>query len=369
MAALGGLYGPLLDWFRSHPSPPSAILSDMFLGWTHRLACELQIKRVVFSPSGALALSRKDPNDDNDVISCDKIPGSPKYPWWQVSPVYRSYVQGDADSEFIKDGFQANMESWGLVINSFDKLERVYLTHLMSELGHDRVWAVGPLLPPEDGDGSGAKDRGGSSSVAVNEILSWLDAQQDNKVVYVCFGSQALLTNQQMDALALGLEKSGTHFVWSVKQPVGGHVDRGYGMVPQRFEDRVAGRGLVIKGWAPQVLILRHRAVGAFLTHCGWNSVLEALVAGVPLLAWPMGADQFSNATLLADVLKVGTRVCEGARTIPDSDQLARIVAGSVSEDRVERIRAGEMRKAALEAVSEGGSSFKDYERLLNDLS
>ncbi|GMH17512.1 hypothetical protein Nepgr_019353 [Nepenthes gracilis] len=383
MVSMGRLYSPLLRWFQSHPSPPSAILSDMFLGWTHRLASQLGIKRIVFSPSGALALSviyslwrdfprRADERDDNAEVSFDKIPGSPKYPWWQLSPVYRSYVAGDPDSEFIKDGMKKNLESWGLVINSFSELESVYLNHLMSELGHDRVWAVGPLLPPENGNGSGPCNRPGPSPVATSDILSWLDTCHDQKVVYVCFGSQALLTNQQMEAIARGLEKSGSHFIWSVKQPATGHANGAierYGTVPQGFDARVAGRGLVVTGWVPQVLILRHRAVGAFLTHCGWNSVLEGLVAGVPMLAWPMGADQYSNATLLVDVLKAGVRVCEGSRTVPDSDELAQALANSVSEDRGKRKRAQELRTAALDAISDGGSSSTDLERLIKHLS
>ncbi|KAL7161121.1 hypothetical protein ACSBR2_041723 [Camellia fascicularis] len=88
-----------------------------------------------------------------------------------------------------------------------------------------------------------------------------------------------------------------------------------YGRIPLGFEDREIGRGLIVKDWAPQVMILRHRAIGTFLTHCGWNSVLERLVAGVPMLAWPMEGEQFLNATLLVDELKVAIRICEGAQT------------------------------------------------------
>ncbi|KAI3762726.1 hypothetical protein L1987_53167 [Smallanthus sonchifolius] len=98
MVALGDLYNPILHWFRNHPSPPVAIISDFFLGWTHHLAGELGIRRYTFSPSGA-----------------------------QLSPIYRSYVEGDPESEFIKEGFLANIASWGIVINSFTELERVYV--------------------------------------------------------------------------------------------------------------------------------------------------------------------------------------------------------------------------------------------------
>ncbi|KAK9278555.1 hypothetical protein L1049_028127 [Liquidambar formosana] len=165
-------------------------------------------------------------------ISFPDIPNSPKYPWWQISPVYRSYVEGDPISEFIKDGFRANMASWGLVINSFTGLERVYLDHLVKELGHDRVWAVGPLHPLDENYLSGPTERGGSSSVSAADILSWLDTCDDRKVVYVCFGSQAVLTNKQMEEVASGLEKSGARFIWCVKGATEGHEEGGYSSDP-----------------------------------------------------------------------------------------------------------------------------------------
>ncbi|GMQ11052.1 hypothetical protein CsSME_00053820 [Camellia sinensis var. sinensis] len=380
MRAMGELYNPLLNWFQNHPSPPVAIISDMFLGWTHRLACQLSIRRLVFSPSGAMALSviyslwsdlpkRDDPNNDNALISFPKIPNSPIYPWCQLSPLYRSYVEGDPVSEFMKDGFESNMASWGLVVNSFSELERVYLDHLIEVLGHDRVWAVGPLLPPVD-DRSGPIERGGSSSVLQSDVLSWLDTCEDRTVVYACFGSQAVLTNRQMEELALGLEKSGVRFIWCVKEPTNEHVEGQYGVIPSGFKDHMAKRGFVVTGWAPQVLILNHRAVGSFLTHCGWNSVIEGIFAGVPMLAWPMGADQFTNATLLVDELRVATRVCEGAEAIPNSDELARSLAEAVGENRVEMSRAKELREAALKAIKEeGGTSSMDLDDSISRIS
>lgn len=375
MQALGQLYDPLLHWFQNHPSPPVAILSDFFLGWTHRLACQLGIRRFVFSPSGAMALSviyylwryqpkLENPEDSKSPISFTKIPSSPIYPWWQLSPIYRSYVEGDPVSDFIKDGFLGNIASWGLVINSFTELERVYFNYLKEELGHDRVWGVGPVLPPDD-------DPSGSSTDLPVEILSFLDRSEDQTVVFVSFGSQAVLRNNQMEALALGLEQSGVKFIWAARGATKGHVEGDYGMAPAGFEERVAGRGLVIKGWAPQVSILRHRAVGGFLTHCGWNSVLEAMVAGVAMMTWPMGADQFPNASLLVDELKVAVRVCEGAETVPESDKLAQLVAKAMSnEKRVETARIMELlKKAALSAIKEGGSSYSDLDELVSRLS
>ncbi|EEF47701.1 UDP-glycosyltransferase 89B2 [Ricinus communis] len=369
--ALGGLYDPLLHWFISHPSPPVAIISDMFLGWTQNLASQLNIRRIVFSPSGAMALSiiyslwRDMPRrNQNEVVSFSRIPNCPNYPWRQISPIYRSYIENDTNWEFIKDSFRANLVSWGLVVNSFTELEEIYLDYFKKELGSDHVWAVGPLLPPHHDSISRQSERGGPSSVPVHDVMAWLDTCEDHRVVYVCFGSQTWLTKDQIEELALSLEMSKVNFIWCVKE----HINGKYSVIPSGFEDRVAGRGLVIRGWVPQVLILSHPAVGAFLTHCGWNSVLEGLVAAVPMLAWPMGADQFVNARLLVDELQVAVRVCEGAKTVPNSDELARVIMESVSENRVEREQAKKLRRVAMDTIKDRGRSMKDFDGLVKNL-
>lgn len=284
--------------------------------------------------------------------------------------MYRSYVAGDPDSDKLRDWFLCNIQSWGLIVNSFDELEKPYLDYLKTELDHNRVWAVGPLLPV-DNFSAMAIQRGGSSSILVNDVVSWLDKRQDRKVVYVCFGSLTILTKDQTDAIARGLLKSGVHFIWSIKEGVRKNNENDKEAncgVPLGFEDAVVGRGLVIKGWAPQVLILRHRAVGAFLSHCGWNSVLESVVAGVSLIAWPMTADQFVDATLVVDELKVGKKVCEGGESVPDSDELGRVLAESVSGKGEEMCRALKLQRAAADAVREGGSSDNNLRCLMEQL-
>ncbi|XAR51252.1 hypothetical protein NMG60_11005823 [Bertholletia excelsa] len=379
MRKMRTLQTPIVKWFQNHPSPPTAIISDMFLWWTGPLAQELKVRRFVFSPSGVMAMLviyslRQYPpeNDDSDdsirLISPVRIPNSPIYPRWQLEFLYRTRFEEEDEvdpiTEFMRDGILANMASWGLVFNSFSALERVYIDQVVEEAGHNRVWTVGPLLLLKE-------DLSGPNETEQSGILSWLDTCSERAVVYVCFGSQAVLSNDQMQAIAIALEKSGARFVWCVKEGgPRGHVEGSFGMIPLGFEDRVAGRGLVLRQWAPQMKILSHRAVGAFLTHCGWNSVLEGLVAGVQMLAWPMEGEQFLNATLLVDEVKAGVRVCEGAQTVPDSVELARAVAEVMSKAESETDRAREwLRKAALDATREGGSSFKDLDRLAMHLS
>ncbi|KAJ6899499.1 UDP-glycosyltransferase 89B1 [Populus alba x Populus x berolinensis] len=194
---------------------------------------------------------------------------------------------------------------------------------LKREFGHERVYAVGPvnLLGPE------RTDRGNPVTGSSANVFKWLDGCPDGSVLYVCFGSQKLLNKKQMEALADGLEKSMVRFIWVVKTGTAQQVEDG-------FDERLAGRGLVIRGWAPQVKILSHRAVGWFLSHCGWNSVLEGIVAGAMILAWPMEADQFIDARLLVEELGVGVGACEGTATVPDSEELAKVIRESMSEKR-----------------------------------
>jgi hypothetical protein len=361
-------YPILLKWFKSQPNPPVAIISDFFLGWTHHLASELAVPHVVFSPSGAFGMSvafsmcrdppkNDDPEDIDFKVSLPKIPNSPIYPWWQIAAHYKIGKEDDTDLEFYRNTMLANLASWGFVFNSFAELERVYLDHMKKELGNDRVWAVGPVLPPED-DLVGAATRGGASSMPCHQLMTWLDSRQDNSIVYVCFGSRAVLTSKQLEVLRAALECSGVHFILCARGPEGEDDQE------QGFEDRVEGRGLVIKGWAPQVAILNHRAVGAFLTHCGWNSVLEGLVAGVVMLTWPMGAEQFTNASLLVEQLGVGIRAGEGTQNIPDSKELAQLLVSSIDGTRPQSVRAKELSDAALGAVK-GGSSDKDLDDLV----
>ncbi|GMN61697.1 hypothetical protein TIFTF001_030779 [Ficus carica] len=363
----------LIQWFQSHGSSVVAIVSDFFLGWTRDLAERVGVKRIVFSPSGACGQSLSfalwrdlpkinggdKPDDVDSPVEFPGLPNSPIYPWWQIPQLYRNGEEGDAIWEFYRGVNLANIASWGFVFNSYSKLEGIYLDHVKKVVGHDRVWAAGPLLP----DRRDTSDRGGPNSMPRHEIMTWLDSRNDDSVVYVCFGSRVTLTSVQAEVLTTALEQSGVHFVLSVRVS----DDQVRNVIRNGYEERVSDKGLVIRGWAPQVAILGHRAVGTFLTHCGWNSVMEGLSAGIVMLTWPMASDQFTNAKLVVDHLGAGIRVGEGTRVIPEPDELARVLVGSLEPSGLERVRAKEMSDAAKEAV-EGGSSEKDLDELVKSL-
>ena len=145
--------------------------------------------------------------------------------------------------------------------------------------------------------------------------------------------------------------------------------------LPDGFEERMEGRQLIIRGWASQLMILKHEAVGGFVTHCGWNSTLESVCFGVPMVSWPVSAEQFYNEKLVTQVLRIGVEV--GAK------KWKRLVGDFVKREAVEkavrnvmegeeaeemRSRAKRFAEMARRAVEEGGSSVSDLDALFEDL-
>ncbi|TXG64249.1 hypothetical protein EZV62_011243 [Acer yangbiense] len=174
--------------------------------------------------------------------------------------------------------------------------------------------------------------------------------------------------------IAMELEVSGQNFIWVVKKEDEDKEE----WLPEGFDTRMEGRGLIIRGWAPQVLILDHEAIGGFMTHYGWNSTLESVTAGVPMVTWPLSTEQFYNEKLVTDVLKIGVGVgsqewshwTEERRSIVKRDDVNIAVTKlMVGEDAKEmRNRAMELKEMAKRAIEEGGSSYSDLNALLAEL-
>ncbi|GLJ23215.1 hypothetical protein SUGI_0438650 [Cryptomeria japonica] len=168
----------------------------------------------------------------------------------------------------------------------------------------------------------------------VTPCFTWLDRQPTRSVVFVSFGSECLLTAQQLDALLFGLEESKIPFLCVLT----GHVAA---ELPQGFKDRIHGRGLVVTEWVPQLHILNHPSTGAFLSHCGWNSVTEGLRFGVPFVAFPIQYEQGLTARLIADELRMGVEV---RRNEEDGyftkEDIARAIRGVMVGEEGSRIKS-----------------------------
>ncbi|KAF7105213.1 hypothetical protein CFC21_106045 [Triticum aestivum] len=281
--------------------------------------------------------------DGERVVTFPELPGSPSIPWRRLSGLFRMHEAGDEVSETIRQILLWSVESSCFVVNSFAALEAGCFTDALAAKRVSEAAGV----------------RGGGSERA--EVCAWLDGFDDGSVVYICFGSQEALSPAQAACLAEALRLSPTAaFVW---------VARGGTVVPEGFEAATASRGRVVRGWAPQLDILRHRAVGWTLTHCGSNSVMESVAASVALLTWPMAADQFTNAWLLAEA-GAAVPVAEGADAVPDAEKMASAISKAVASEEGEstRRRAVELGRNVAAAVTAGGTSCSDMQELVRAL-
>ncbi|XP_066309598.1 UDP-glycosyltransferase 88B1-like [Miscanthus floridulus] len=275
---------------------------------------------------------------------------------------------------------ERHADTHGVLVNTFESLESRALQALRDPLcvpGQvlPPVYSVGPLV------GAGLtmdKQEGGSR----HECLAWLDAQPERSVVFLCWGSKGALPKEQLKEIAVGLERCGQRFLWVVRTPAGSDGPRRYweqraeadldALLPEGILERTKGRGLVITSWAPQVDVLNHPATGVFVTHCGWNSTLEAIAAGVPMLCWPLaGAEQRMNKVFVTEDMGVGVEMEGYMAGFIKAEEIAGKVRLALDAEEGTRLRkrAVQLKKETQEALEDGGSSQAAFLRFLSDVA
>ncbi|AEC06408.1 UDP-glycosyltransferase 73B4 [Arabidopsis thaliana] len=359
---------------------PSALVADMFFPWATESAEKIGVPRLVFHGTSSFALccsyNMRIHKPHKKVASSSTpfvIPGLP-------GDIVITEDQANVTNEetpfgkFWKEVRESETSSFGVLVNSFYELESSYADFYRSFVAK-KAWHIGPLSLSNRGIAEKA-GRGKKANIDEQECLKWLDSKTPGSVVYLSFGSGTGLPNEQLLEIAFGLEGSGQNFIWVVSKnenQVGTGENEDW--LPKGFEERNKGKGLIIRGWAPQVLILDHKAIGGFVTHCGWNSTLEGIAAGLPMVTWPMGAEQFYNEKLLTKVLRIGVNV--GATELVKKGKLIsraqvekavrEVIGGEKAEER--RLRAKELGEMAKAAVEEGGSSYNDVNKFMEELN
>ncbi|XP_051140852.1 UDP-glycosyltransferase 83A1-like [Andrographis paniculata] len=186
--------------------------------------------------------------------------------------------------------------------------------------------------------------------------LEWLDEQPSNSTVYAAFGSFTVFDRIQFRELALGLELTNRPFLWVVRNDI---IDDSDNAFPDGFLDRVKLRGKIVK-WAPQQKVLGHTAIACFISHCGWNSTMEGVGNGVPFLCWPYFADQFLNATYIADCWGVGLAAVKDGSGGVGREEIKRKIERLMGDERY-KVRALELQAMA----GEDGTSGKNLEEFV----
>ncbi|KAI4298484.1 hypothetical protein L6164_032036 [Bauhinia variegata] len=352
---------------------PDFLVADMFFPWASDVAAKYGIPRFVFHGSGffplcaSLCLLRHQPHkqvsSDSEPFALPDFPDEIKFTRNQIP----SFIKQEVETEFIKlyrAAKESERRSYGTLVNSFYELEPNYADHYRNVFGM-RTWHIGPIsLVSRDDEETYVDEHG---------VLNWLNSQRPNSVIYICFGSVANFDDAQLKEIAMGLEFSRQKFIWVVKREK--DVEGKENWLPEGFEKRIEGKGVIVRGWAPQLVILNHEAVGGFVTHCGWNSILEAVGAGVSMVTWPISADQFYNEKLVIRVLKVGVPVGVQRYVQLVGDSIKKEAIGKAVKQIMNGEEAEEMRERAREfaqkariAVELGGSSHNDLTSLIQEL-
>ncbi|CAL5400137.1 unnamed protein product [Camellia sinensis] len=309
----------------------------------------------------------------DDMITCEyrDLPEPIRLPG--CVPVYgRDLTDSVQDrSNDAYKGFLGNVKRFGsaegIILNSFTDLEEGAIKALQEkEPGKPPVYLIGPLIQTDSSDESQKRP----------ECLQWLDDQPSGSVLFVSFGSGGTLSHDQLNELALGLELSGQRFLWVVRSPNDKSANAAFftaqsqndpfSFLPEGFLERTKGRGLVVPSWAPQIEVLRHHSTRGFLTHCGWNSILESVVHGVPLIAWPLYAEQKMNAVMLTEGLNVALRPKGDETGLVRREEIAKVVKSLMEGEEGNKVcrRMEGLKDAAAKVHSEDGNSAKSLSEL-----
>lgn len=350
---------------------------DMFCTTMTEVADEFGVPSYVFFTSGAGSLSlmfhTQVLNDKHnvDITELKDKPDSELLVPGFINPVPVKVLPGvlfDKEALPLFLNHHRKMRKMkGILVNTFMELESNVIQSLSNRESFPPIYPVGPILNLSPG----------VADKKSTEIVAWLDSQPTSSVVFLCFGSMGCFGEDQVKEIALALENSGVPFLWSLRQPPQkgsmvplptDYTDPNE-VLPEGFLDRTAEIGKVI-GWAPQTTILAHPAVGGFVSHCGWNSILESLWFGVPVATWPLYAEQQLNAFQLVRELGLAVEIKVDYRkdfnestgndpgvVILKAEEIERGIRSVMVHDCDIRKKVKEMSEKSRKGLLEGGAS------------
>ncbi|KAF7003879.1 hypothetical protein CFC21_019155 [Triticum aestivum] len=363
---------------RSVGAPLAALVPDFFCSAALSLAAELGVPGYVFVPTNltTIAVMRAavelhegvPPGEYRDLPDPLELPGGVSLRHADLPASFQS--SGESVYAHLLEAGRCYRRADRFLVNTFYEMEPATVEEfkLATERGaFPPVFPVGPFVRP-----SIISDEAAGAFAC----LDWLDLQPTGSVVYVSFGSGGSLTVEQTAELAAGLEVSGHRFLWVVRMP---NLDGGkdghdrdddnpnpLAWLPEGFLERTKDKGLAVAAWAPQVRVLSHPATAVFVSHCGWNSTLESVSAGVPMVAWPLYAEQRINAVALVGsagvALPLRPREADGVVARDEIAGAVKELMESAEKGRAVRRQAGDLQQAAARAWSPEGSSRRALE-------
>ncbi|XP_043713379.1 mogroside IE synthase-like [Telopea speciosissima] len=349
--------------------PVKCVMYDAFLPWALDVAKEFGLVTVPFFTQSCAVdniyyhaqqgLLSPPPQDVSSTVSVPGLP--PLEP--QDLPCFLYVVGSDpVYLALVVNQFSNLDEADWVLVNSFDSLENEVVEQ-MAKLW--RLRTIGPTLPSMYLEKGIEDDKDYNLNLFnpdTTMCMNWLNNRLSGTVVYVSFGSIAVLGVEQMEELALGLRMSNSYILWVVRAS---ERDK----LSNKFVDEASEKCLVVS-WCPQLDVLAHKAVGCFVTHCGWNSTLEGLSLGVPMVGLPQWADQTTNAKYVEDVWEVGIRARVDDQGIVRKEELELCIREIMEGKRGELIKKNTIKWKSLakEAVDKGGSSDNNIDEFVAQL-
>ncbi|KAL8090294.1 UDP-glucosyltransferase 29-like [Apium graveolens] len=254
------------------------------------------------------------------------------------------------DTKDINHAWEASRKSKVVLRRTFRDIEGKYIDYI-SVLSQKKSIPVGPLVQDElieTDDGT--------------EIIQFLEKKDESSVVFVSFGSEYFLSKDEIREIAYGLELSKLNFIWVVRFPFGENMNLEE-VLPLGFLDKAGDRGLVMVGWAPQTKILCHSSTGGFVSHCGWSSIMESMMFGVPVIAMPMQIDQPFNALVVKEI-GVGQEVERDENGRFKREEIAKAIRNVVLGRNSETVRR--KAKEMSEKIKENGD--KEIDEVVEEL-
>ncbi|KAJ4964542.1 hypothetical protein NE237_016391 [Protea cynaroides] len=373
-----GKFGPpnlskLINDLSAHNHSPkfSCIITNPFLPWVADVAVQHGIPGALLwiQPSALYAIYYRFYNNLNpfpsqhDPCLTVQLPGLPLLQPADLPSFLLPSNRLVCFSKLLSDLFLDHLSKFKWVLgNSFTELEKD-VVESMAELYP--IKPIGPLVPST----LMGLDEGGDFGIDLwkpdDRCIEWLDRMPVSSVVYVSFGSLVVLSTKQMENIALALKNSGRQFLWVIKLPENAEPVS----LPTGFLEETEDRGLVVS-WCSQTEVLVHPAVSCFMSHCGWNSTLETVAAGVPIIAFPQWTDQPTNAKLLVDVFEMGLRVEPDEDGIVSQEEVVRCIEEITKGPKSEKLKRNAVRwkEAAKMAVADQGSSDRNIQIFVDEI-
>ncbi|KAL0316219.1 UNVERIFIED_CONTAM: UDP-glycosyltransferase 86A1 [Sesamum radiatum] len=348
----------------------NSIIVDTFYVWGSVIADKYDLVNISFFTEPALVftlyyhvdLLRKNAHfasSENRTDAIDYIPGVKSImPSDLMSYFQDKHSISTTVHKIIYKCFEDVKKADFIICNTIQEFEENTISAVQQ---YQPFYSIGPIFAP-----GFTKSCISTSLWSESDCTQWLNTKPHGSVLYVSFGSYAHTTKHEIDEVANGLLLSGVDFIWVLRPDIVSSDETD--ILPIGFEDLVKGRGLVVS-WCCQVEVISHPAVGGFLTHCGWNSILESIRSGVPLICYPLLTDQFTNRKLVVDDLKIGIDLYDRKSTLTKegvSEKINFLMGGKKSEEIREQVK--KVKKMLEYAMATDGSSVANFNHFVKDL-